>query len=375
MIAVDHFSGLAQSIAVEPFAMPFPTWTRLGWSSAAEFFVFFSGYIVAMVYSRTLQHRGAGILQARAVHRAWQIYVANLLTLCAVLLALRIPLLSGGALQRATGIGALTDSPDALTSFLTLQDAPALFEILHLYIVLLMIAAPLLLIVRANIPVAVGGSLAVWLGVQFEPQLNLAAWHFNPFAWQLMFALGMICSVGRVFERLDQLRCRRTLFVCSAVFLGAALLVKAVDKAGWSLPLLGRIDLVGTEKSTLGPLRVVHFVASVVFVVQIVPVSQRLAKSRLGQAVARVGQYSLECFCLSTLLAYIGAAALAQSQPFGSAAVLAMGCLILLLLCGSAPLIHWFKSEPWRAKPRSPAASEASVTIETASRSITHARQ
>lgn len=375
MIAVDHFSGLAQAIAAEPFVMPFPTWTRVGWSSAAEFFVFFSGYVVALVYSRTLQHHGAALLQARAMHRAWQIYVANLLTLCAVLLALKVPLLSSGTLQRVTGIESLTGSTDALTSFLTLRDAPAFFEILHLYIVLLTVAPLLLLIARTSILAAVAGSIAIWLCVQVDPQLNLAGWHFNPFAWQLMFVLGMVCSVGRVFERLDALPWRRALLIASGVLLGAALLIKSVDKAGWELPLLGSIEVPGIEKSTLGPLRVVHFLVSVIFVVQIVPATQRLASSHLGRTLARVGQHSLECFCVSTLLAYSAAAVLAQTQPFGTGAVLATGCLVLLLLCASAPLIHWFKSEPWRAKPRSPAVSDANETIGAASRSITHARQ
>jgi hypothetical protein len=368
MIAVDHFSGLAQAIAAQPFVMPFPTWTRIGWSSAAEFFVFFSGYIVAQVYSRTLERQGAFLLQARAMHRTWQIYAANVLTLCAVLLALKAPALSSESLERATGIAAFSGA-QALISFLSLQDAPAFFEILHLYVVLLLAAPLLLMAARGSVLAVIGGSLALWAYVQIDPRLNLSDWHFNPFAWQLMFVLGMVCSVARVFERLDALRGRRALVIGSAAALGVAALLKTIDKADWALPLVGMIDVPGIEKPTLGPLRVLHFIASVIFIVQIMPDARRLASSRLAGIVGRIGQHSLECFCLSTLLAYVGAAALAHMQPFGSGSVLVAGFVIVLLLCASAPLLHWFKSEPWRANQR-PSPGSA---IDSPSRSIPHA--
>jgi hypothetical protein len=376
MIAVDHFSGLAQAIAVQPFVMPFPTWTRIGWSSAAEFFVFFSGYILALVYSRTLERQGPLLLQARAVHRAWQIYVANLLTLCAVLLALSTPALSSESLEMSTGIAALFGTQaswhetNRLISFLSLRDAPAFFEILHLYVVLLLVAPLLLIAARLSRLAVLGGSLAMWLCVQVDPGLNIPDWHFNPFAWQLMFVLGMLCSVTRVFERIDALRGRRVLLTGSAAVLGFAALLKTIDKAGWALPLIGAIDIPGIDKPVLGPLRVVHFIASVILITQIVPDSPRLASSRLAGIVARIGQHSLECFCFSTLLAYIGAAALARMQPFGSGSVFVTGCVIVLLLCASAPFLLWFRSEPWRANRR-PAPASA---IDSPSRSI-HARQ
>ena len=68
MIAVDHLGYLADKFASPDYINPFITWMRLGWSSAAEFFVFFSGYLTGLVYLKTLQVHGPGMLWARAAH-------------------------------------------------------------------------------------------------------------------------------------------------------------------------------------------------------------------------------------------------------------------------------------------------------------------
>ena len=71
MIALDHLAGAVDRLLPDQFVVAFVTWSRIGWSSAAEFFVFFSGYLVGLVYTRTLTARGPMLMQARATHRAW----------------------------------------------------------------------------------------------------------------------------------------------------------------------------------------------------------------------------------------------------------------------------------------------------------------
>lgn len=353
MIAVDHLGGLLKLALGAAVAFPFVTWTRVGWSSAAEFFVFFSGYLVGLIYTQTLQKQGIALAYARAAHRSWQIYVANLLTLCAVLILLRVPLLASQPLETATDLNMLTDANaiGGLIGFLTLQSAPAYFEILHLYIALLLVAPLLLLIARMSVLVALACSVAVWACVQWNPQFNLASWNFNPFAWQLVFILGMLCSVGGVFEKLRNHFGRRGLLIVTGSLLVLALGVKIVDKAGWSLPLVGQIDVTGINRTSVGPLLLLHFLVSVVFVMQVVPHGDAIARSALGRLVARVGQYSLECFCVSTVLVYAAAGWMTSTGTTGPVVVFVVGMTIIALVCLWALFMNWLKAQPWRGKP------------------------
>lgn len=360
MIAMDHLAGVAERLTGGAAINPFPTWTRLGWSSAAEFFVFFSGYLIGLVYLQTLRAQGPALLYVRALHRSWQIYVANVLTLCAVLLLLHTPLLGNEGLGRFVSIAALggSDAMTGLVSFLSLQSAPPFFEILQLYVVLLVVAPLMLLLARVSVIAVVLCAAALWLCVQFDPTINIADWNFNPFAWQLLFVLGMMCSVGDLFAKLRALVPRRRLVVACGAFIGAALAIKTIDKAGWSLPLLGQIDVAGIDKGTLGPLRLLHFLVSVAFVMQLVPSNAAIERSPPARTVASIGQYSLECFCFSTVLVFAAVGLLSNAGELGPLALLPAGVVVVVLVCLFAPAVRWIKAQPWRDAKNKPAKIE-----------------
>jgi hypothetical protein len=191
--------------------------------------------------------------------------------------------------------------------------------------------------------------------VQWNPHFNIASWNFNPFAWQLVFVLGMLCSVSNAFERLRNAYGRRALLMTTGSLLLLALLVKVVDKAGWSLPLIGKINVAGIGRTNVGPILLLHFLVSVVFVMQLVPRGETIANSALGRMVARVGQYSLECFCVSTVLVYAAAGWMARSGRFDPFSIFAVGVLVVALVCLWAIVMHWIRSQPWRGKPTTPA--------------------
>lgn len=360
MIAADHLAGVAERLSGGAVVNPFPTWTRLGWSSAAEFFVFFSGYLIGLVYAQTLRTQGPALLHVRALHRSWQIYVANVLALCAVLLLLHTPLFGNEGLNRFVSLAAIGsgDATAGLVSFLSLRSAPPFFEILQLYVVLLAVAPLLLLLARSSVIAVVLCSAALWLCVQFNPSINLADWNFNPFAWQLVFVLGMMCSVGDLFAKLRALVPRCSLIVACGTFLGVALVIKTIDKAGWSVPLLGSIDVAGIDKGTLGPLRLLHFLVSVVFVMQIVPSNAAIERSLVARAIANIGQYSLECFCFSTVLVFAASGLLSNAGALGSLALLPAGAVVIVLVCLFAPAVRWVKTQPWRGTKSKPARIE-----------------
>jgi hypothetical protein len=349
MIAVDHLGGAIHRLLQGDFVIPFVTWTRIGWSSAAEFFVFFSGYLVGLVYSRTLVSSGPMLMQARAVHRAWEIYAINVLaTICVVLLLYGTPLGSEG-LAKSAGYSRLMDNDGAgWVAFLTLQQAPMFSDILQLYVLLLLIAPLILLIARVNVWAALGLSFAVWLAVQLNPAVTIPGWSFNPFAWQFVFVLGMLCSTERMLERIEASSLRKVWLIASALFIVGAFGLKVIEKLHLVLPLIGTLTVPGIDKETLAPLRLLHFLFAVVLIMQVLPRTGRALASLPVRSVARIGKHSLECFAMSTILAYASCGLLIATDNVTSVNVLWCGVVVVLLLCAFAAFMDWIRSEPWR---------------------------
>lgn len=350
MIGIDHLTYLAAKVAPQEFINPFITWLKFGWSSAAEFFVFFSGFLTGIVYTKTMRTHGVGMMWARAAQRSWHIYVLNLLTLCAVLLFLNSPLLFDALVNRVTRVEGLT-GPQAganLLAFLGMRFEPLFFEILNLYIALLLLAPVVVLLSRISAWLPLLISCAVWLLVQISEAYALmpaltAAGNFNPFAWQLMFVLGMLAGIHDLFGRLRAVWSRQLLLRVSGALLLGALLLKVLDYADFPFAFA----MVGYDKPNLGPLQVVHFLVSVVFVMQILPPARELQSDLPARAVCSVGRRSLECFCLSTILAYVAVAVLARYGSFDPLSVYVAGVAVVLLLCVAAPVIAWIGGKPW----------------------------
>jgi hypothetical protein len=370
MIALDHLAGAVDRLLPQQFTVPFVTWSRLGWSSAAEFFVFFSGYLVGMVYSRTLAARGPWLMQARATHRAWEIYALNILSAIAVVLMLYATPLGNAELVQSAFFARLVEEGGAgWVAFLTLRQAPMFFEILQLYVVLLLIAPMFLLLARINVWSALGVSAAVWFVVQLNPSITIPGWTFNPFAWQFVFVLGMLCSTQQVFERIEASPRRRALLVASAIFVIGALAIKVVEKSGLVLPLVGAVSVPGIDKMSLGALRLVHFLLAVVVIMQLLPKTGKALFSLPARAVARIGKYSLECFCMSTILVYASCGFLIATSSVSTFNVLLSGIALVVLLCVFAAIMDWIRSEPWRGDRQkapmrpSPSALDAQNTL------------
>jgi hypothetical protein len=376
MIALDHLGGLTHRLSPSGFIVPFVTWSRIGWSSAAEFFVFFSGYLIGAVYLRTLQMHGPVLLHARAVHRAWQIYAANLLTFCVVLLITGFvrndQLMHVSFAHILAGKGLI----DPLVSFLQMRTAPMFFEILFLYVVMLLAAPALLLLARRSISAVMACSLAIWLCVQINPAINLARWNFNPFAWQLVFVTGMMFAVGGLFARIIAAVGRRRLLLMTGVPLVLAFVIKSVDKSEIVFPWIGQVHVPGIDKTSLAGLRLAHFGVSLLFVMAALPSADSLARSTLAGIVSRIGQHSLECFCMSTILVYGVTALLANQGMLQSMPVLLAGVVMVVLLCAWARAVEWIKAQPWRSNaPEKKAANHGQAVEPALAAGLRHGQQ
>jgi hypothetical protein len=69
LIFVDHIPGNVLSHF---------TVQSIGFSDAAEIFIFVSGYTAALVYGRAMLKQGVFIAAAKVFHRVWQLYVAHI---------------------------------------------------------------------------------------------------------------------------------------------------------------------------------------------------------------------------------------------------------------------------------------------------------
>ena len=189
MIMFDHVFG-------DPFSHF--TYRALGYSDAAEIFVFVSGVTCGIVYHRLLKKSGWSGLFAALSKRAIRIYAYFVLSGLAVLLLLR---------HSHTNFGGPLPGDFFSTVWLLLGMVwkPPFSSILLIYLPLTLIVLPLFFLGAAyNVTATLCASGLVWLIVQLSPQLGTELTEFtflNPLAWQLLFVIGLSIGVqNRAFH-------------------------------------------------------------------------------------------------------------------------------------------------------------------------------
>lgn len=349
-ITVTHLNWLCQA---QGYLSPFKLYTyqSLGFSSSAEIFVFLSGYVSSLVYGRTLAELGLLATQARALHRAWQLYCQNILTLFLVL-AIASTLFDPVLMHESGFDRFAAGGLDSVRRFALFDLSPAIFEVLQLYIVLL-VPAPLVLAATRRAPLAVlGASVGLYLAAQLWPQINLVRggepWNFNPFAWQLLFFGGAVVAVRLpAMERWRFGHRSAQLTVACSLLLAGFVLKFGVLKAPGPAALLVRL----VDKATVAPLRLAHFAVVMWLLLMIVPDGEFIRRHRSLAAVADLGRNSLECFCISIGAAYGAAALWGRSGRDVAAYWLCAGLALGMLMLGSR-LVLWLKGVPWQAPRR-----------------------
>ena len=297
LVLVDHVDDLIES---QEF---FTRWTLkgLGFSDAAEAFVFLSGFTFGWVYSRRLDLSGFWTVQRRAVIRTAQIYAAMMLT----------TLLAAGLswqLSRTMRLPLTITTPTMFRE--TIQEAAILREpvwglgILVVYVAVLPFLPVLLWLARWKAIAAVGVSLAIYAGSQLVPALNLGDAGFNPLAWQVLVVVGMV--LGQRARGGWEFRPARGVIVVAGVILLAAVIVMR----GEGLAVLDSVrqqlaGMAASSKTNLGVIRIVHFAAVAVMTVAVVRRWPGIAGHWLARPLVWSGRHSLTLFCVGVLLSYL----------------------------------------------------------------------
>ncbi len=199
------------------------------------------------------------------------------------------------------------DSPlRGMVAILGLTHQLAFFNILPLYIVLLLATPALLLLARRDRKLMLLASAAIYL-VARAFELNLptwpveGVWFFNPFAWQLVFAIGLNVGIGL---REGGMAKNRGLFAASLIFVvGSAF---AVTNGFGLMPGLWDTtrETLDITKTDLGLVRLLHFLA-LAYAVYHCGLTRLIARTPLFAPLCLIGRHSLPVFAIGSLLSAV----------------------------------------------------------------------
>jgi len=310
VIVLDHISGSVLShVMLHAYA----------YCDAAEVFVFLGGYATAAAYC-TLAARGEpGAAARRFFKRAWEIYRAYLLTALLMLVAGLIIMLSGvhTPILAYTGLPDLQSKPlTTVFNIVSLRNQPYLASVLPMY-ACFALAAPFAIPLAQRRPlVALSAGVLVWMFApplaHMLPSADPQGWGFNPFAWQLMFMLGILCRLHPLTHAFQQSMSGKRLTRLAWTIAIACAVIKLV---------LESQPEAGHYKQNLAGFRIISFLALAWLAAQAVRLGWVARIARAWPQVVTVGRHGLTCFVSGTLISITADTALrALAAPPGRAA-------------------------------------------------------
>ncbi len=297
------------------------TYRNFGFSDAAEAFVFLSGVSVALAYApRFLNGRIAAGFGAVA-RRVLTIYAVQiLLSFLALGVIIALTLLGDDDVTEDADETVLANPGRSVLAILSLV-LVNYSNILPLYIVLLALAPALIFLARVDRRLMLCVSAAVYVLAR-ACSLNLPSWptadgwFFNPFAYQLLFTIGLF--VGQRLQAegpcKSPVRRSRALFAaCVALLCVCAVIV--TDGFGLKPGLSDAVQgLLDTDKRVLGTTRLVHFLA-IAYVVYYGGLTNLLRRTPAFAPLALIGRRSLPVFATGAFLAILGTQLLDDDWP------------------------------------------------------------
>ncbi|WP_390910899.1 OpgC domain-containing protein [Pseudosulfitobacter sp. SM2401] len=387
-LRLDFFRGIAMFIILMAHTPGnfLTSWipARWGFSDATEIFVFCSGMASAIAFGRGYDRAGWTLATARVGFRVWQVYWAHVGLFFATL-ALTVALTDSGFGTRnywgqlnLWPIFVESDkwtNPDILLSFMTLRYVPNYFDILPMYMVVLLLMPIIMALSNVNKWLIGAFVLTVWLFAQKQLLITLGLeqlyiglpaepwtdrnWFFNPFGWQLIFFTGFAFMRGWLPKPpVNKLLIGLALFL---VIANVPLSSIGVREFGFEWARDWRIaNKLLIDKSSFGLLRYVHFLALAYLCwVAAGDKGDRLLPQGSGTfariwerclaIILKVGQQSLAVFVVSMFTARLMGFTM---DVLGRATVtvllvnLAGACILIATAYGAG----WFKSQPWRVK-------------------------
>jgi hypothetical protein len=290
------------------------TLRNYGFSDAAEFFVFISGYLAGFIYGPIMRTGHFLAATKRLLKRASEMYVAHIMLflLFTAQIARTVRRFDNPLYADEFNVHNFLEHPDVLIGqALTLRYKPVNLDVLPLFISLIA-ASPLILWCLVRLPnwtllaSAVLYAAARWFDWNLPSYPAGTHWYFNPFAWQLMFVFGAWCGVGGAAKLRFVIQSRAALVLAVAWILFALLIVMTWHVAfleslvpKWMIKAIYPID-----KTDLDMLRFTHFLALALVVTRFLPRNWAPLTSRWTRPLILCGQHSLPIFCFGVFLSF-----------------------------------------------------------------------
>lgn len=342
IIFVNHIPGnLIEHITPRNF----------GFSDSTEAFIFISGISVALVYYGKLPQGDVLTVVKRCLRRAFELYRMHLFLTAGAIVLFSI----GYELSEEIGLieehgrnAVFSDTAKGITGIMLLGHQLGYFNILPLYIALMLWAPFALILARMNLVLALAVSGALYgfarLGFLALPSWpEPGTWFFNPFAWQFLFTAGIVTGI---VMREKELPYRRSLMI-AALFVVALSLV--VTTSGFGLvPWLwdSARPLFDLDKHNLGVGRILHFLA-LAYVLSQFSIGDVFKRTVIGPDLMRLGRNALTIFSVGSLLSAAGQVIMTLAAVKSSASPQFIGMVFTILgiigLLALARYLEWNK--------------------------------
>ncbi len=277
-------------------------------SDSADLFVFLAGWGLCLMLNGTGKTLPVTQQLYRLSARAITLYAAHLLTMSVALamLAVAANLLENTLILEWHNAAEVFSNPvNAHIGLVFLTHQLGYFDILPLY-VMLMLAAPLVGLINAKIPLWLLPisltiyALALCFQINFRTWPANGEWFFNPLCWQLVFVLGFVLARDEGLGKFV----RRQLLWLRVLSVPVLAIGTWVVWSGWwpDLSVVPEPKLLFLiSKTYVTPMRLVQFLALVAIVSLLFPYLLRLLP-RMAEGLSMLGRNSLNVFCVGSLL-------------------------------------------------------------------------
>jgi hypothetical protein len=357
-LRLDLMRGIGQwMVFLDHIPYDVVSWLTLrnyGFSDAAEFFVFISGYTAGFVYGPAVVHGQLLGATKRLLKRAWQLYIAHIFLFLFFIaqIARAARKFDNPMYGNEYNIFLFLEHPDVMIGqALMLKFKPVDLDVLPLYIVLVL-ALPVILwgLVKRPYWTMLGSAVLYVLARLFDwnlPSFPSGNWYFNPFAWQLLFVFGAWCGLSGAVKIAPLIRSRAVLAL-ALVWIAFSFLIVMT----WHVPMLDAMVpkwlihvIYPIDKSDLDMFRLIHFLALAVVFVRYIPRSWPMLHSRVLRPLVLIGQHSLPMFCLGVFLSFAAHWFLVQIEGDVIAQIL-VSVAGMMAMVGAAWLLDRFKAVP-----------------------------
>ncbi len=285
------------------------TLKNLGFSDAAEIFVFLSGLASGFVYGAIAAQAGFYAASWRALRRVMQLYLAQIILFWLYLV--EVWLLAGWRsmfLHDANIAVFLAQPIRGFVEVLALRYSPVNLDVLIL-MVILHLALPVLLpgvmrFPRLTLTVSgilyAGAHLFGWT----VPAYPVGTLYFNPFSWQLPFVIGVWW--GATQPQLPTERWLPILTITASIVATSSFVFMITWKAA-------KIDLIAAavgypllpvNKGNLDLVRLIHFFSLAFLCYRLIPSNATVGSWRLARPLVLCGENPLMIYCAGVLLAF-----------------------------------------------------------------------